>query len=70
MFLILNIPTTPYELKLYASENETVGVVMNRFNKYRSPSSRIFQLYSAASDPISFDMPITTDLTVWTVSYG
>ena len=47
---------TPLELS--ATEGETIGAVMDKFNTYRGPDQQISRLYTEAGHSLPFHTPI------------
>ena len=45
-------------LELAATEGETIGAVMDKFNTYRGPDEQITRLYTEAGHPLPFHAPI------------
>ena len=69
MIVTMHIHDMPYELNLHTSENETIGDVVRRFNKYRSPEKQIYQVFSESNVPIPFTTIVEKNIHVWTKSY-
>lgn len=45
-------------LELTATEGETIGAIMDKFNTYRGPDQQITHLYTEAGHPLPFHAPI------------
>ena len=45
-------------LELTATEGETIGAVMDKFNTYRGPDEQIHRLYTEAGHALPFHAPI------------
>ena len=50
-------------LTLTATEGETVQAVMDRFNTYRGPKEQINQLYTSSGAPLTFQTPLSGQIT-------
>ena len=50
-------------LELTATEGETIGAVMDKFNTYRGPDQQISRLYTEAGHPFPFHVPLSGRMT-------
>ena len=54
-----------HPLELSATYGQTLKVLLNNLNTYRSPSDQISQLYNQLGQEVPLDVPIRRDTTLY-----